>query len=473
MFLMMRSHNTNWRPCFSRGGDATFLAIALAAALVVLAYGAYGSGSAFAATITVDRNDDPGVTACTGDPNDCSLRGAVTQANTLSGSDTIEFAATAIAPVLDSPLPPLTFLTSITRGGSLFPVIKGTPSYASSCGPSDFALTFNSPAANGSSLRGIPIYDVCGRAVSSPVSAPTVRIGPRRGDGTLPVTGTGPVSATWADIFTTESSAGDNEATVFKAAVPASGGSFSYLPSSEPVAGDLYTATATDSSGTSTFAARAAVPADIDSPLFVRAVGVSQSSVRLDFNEQIAQGSLAPADFALTVSNVPRPVTAATALGTSVFLDTAQPWLAGEAGFVSLAGSGAVTDLAGNEILGGPSAKVYAGPGDLDKPVIRSLRVSPSKICKSVRKRCKRTRTKMRISLSEKARITTTVTRAAMKPKKILSFRDKLEAGVSWVKIKNTMVGRRLPRGRMVVTVVAEDVARSTSDPAETIFEVR
>lgn len=49
---------------------------------------------AWAATFTVDRSDDPGtIGACTLDPNDCSLRQAISSANGTVGADTIDFAS--------------------------------------------------------------------------------------------------------------------------------------------------------------------------------------------------------------------------------------------------------------------------------------------------------------------------------------------------------------------------------------------
>lgn len=477
MFLMTRSQITTPRRRFSSDGVALVATLGLLAAIALTSL-AVAAGSASAATFTVDSNGDTSaVNACTDAiANNCTLRAALTAADgndNQPAADDIFFAGPGVITLTSStPLPTVAEPVRINAGG-LDVKVQGSDTYVAACGPgTGFALDLTNPAASGSWVRGLAVNSVCGRAIKSLVTAPTVRIGPRRGDGTLPVTGSGPATATAADIFTTSASLDDREAVTFKAAVPVANGSFSYLPSPEPPSDALYTATVTDPSGTSTFAARAAVPSDITSPSFVRAVATSQSQVRLDFDEPVSQGSLDSADFSLTMANLPRPVTGATAFGTSVFVNTAQPWQTGEGGYLSLAGSGAVTDLAGNEILGGPAAKVYAGPGDLEKPVIRSLSISPSKICRTVRKGCKRTTAKLRVSLSERARITTTVFRASFKPRKILGFRDKLEAGVSWVKIKNTMVGRRLPRGRMVVTVVAEDVARATSDPAETIFEV-
>ena len=62
-------------------------------AAMVLAMLAFAS-PAWAATFTVDRSNDPGATgACTLDPNDCSLRQAISSANGTTGADTIDFAS--------------------------------------------------------------------------------------------------------------------------------------------------------------------------------------------------------------------------------------------------------------------------------------------------------------------------------------------------------------------------------------------
>ncbi len=448
--------------------------MAWAVALGVVLVAALVAGPAAAATFTVNNTGD-GAGSCSAT---CTLRAAINAANdngpgvtdliNFSVSGTITLASAAPLPTPDKPV-------TIDATGQTVEVTGGA-TYGTACltDGSLYALDLTGPAATGSSVRKLAINGVCGRAIKSALAAPAVRIGPRRSDNTLPITGSGPASATTADIFTADAGDADGEAAAFSSSVAVGGGSFYYLPPVEPTPGTLFTATFTaDASSTSTFAARTAVPADIASPTLLRALAVSRYTVRLDFNEPISQASLAPTDFALSIGGSSRPVTAATAYGNSVLVDTNAPWKAGEAGGVNLTGAGAVTDNLGNEILGAPAARVFPGTGKTDKPVVRSLVIRPGKICKKKTRRCKRTMTRMRVSVDEPVRITTTIVRAQKKPKQIVRFRDKVEAGVSWVKIKNQMVGRKLPRGRMVVTVVAEDVARNVSDPAETIFEVR
>lgn len=66
------------------------LALLAATALAMVAF----ASPAWAATFTVDRGDDPGViVTCTPDPDDCSLRQAISSANAAPGADTIDFAS--------------------------------------------------------------------------------------------------------------------------------------------------------------------------------------------------------------------------------------------------------------------------------------------------------------------------------------------------------------------------------------------
>lgn len=432
------------------------------------------AGTASAADFQVDRTQDTLVNGCTlGNTDDCTLRGALDAANTNPGTDSISFEASLGTLTIATPLTPPSQPVVVNAGTSGARIVGGG---GYSCAGSLYAIDLTNPAATGSQLRNLPISNVCNRAVKSDAVLPTVRIGPRRGDGSLPITGTG--DGTVADIFTTSSSGGvgDQEATQLKqTGVAVVNGGFAFNPTPELGASDLVTAYVSGGPATtSNFAVRAGVPADISSPTLIRAVAVSNSRVRADFSESISQASLGPADFSISMGVSGRSPTATTSFANSVFIDVSNAWKTGEAGSLSLSGSGVVTDLIGNEIVGAPGTPVYAGPGDIEPPRVTSIRISPSKICKSVRRGCRRTATRMRIGVSERARITTTVTRVSTRrSKEILSFRDRLDPGVTFIKIKNSMVGRRLPRGRMIVTVVAEDVSRTFSDPAETYFNVR
>ena len=62
-----------------------------------------------AQTLVVDTTSDANLTACTAAANDCSLRGAINNANANAGADTITFAASVTG--------------TITLGGTQLPVI--------------------------------------------------------------------------------------------------------------------------------------------------------------------------------------------------------------------------------------------------------------------------------------------------------------------------------------------------------------
>ncbi len=64
---------------------------------VLMSFGLMLSTSAHAATFIVDRSDDAAVSVCSAAPDDCTLRGAITAANTNAGTDAINFDATVFA----------------------------------------------------------------------------------------------------------------------------------------------------------------------------------------------------------------------------------------------------------------------------------------------------------------------------------------------------------------------------------------
>src|SRR5436190_5937278 len=79
-----------------------------ATALTLLVFlGVTQQRPAYAATFTVDTTSDANLSACTPSPNDCSLRGAITAANTASGADTIGFNIQPLGHVVIKPTSPL------------------------------------------------------------------------------------------------------------------------------------------------------------------------------------------------------------------------------------------------------------------------------------------------------------------------------------------------------------------------------
>ncbi|MBJ7348466.1 MAG: Ig-like domain-containing protein [Thermoleophilaceae bacterium] len=450
---------------------AAFAATALA--LLALAT------AASAATYTVDSTLDTVLAPLSNcvtptSDSDCTLRGAITRANADVTADTIIFGSGGTgAIVIGTPLPALTTAVTIDARSASPPVtVVGSGGYLPACSPSPaFALGMLSPLSLVQSVRGLPISAVCGKAIqSASLAAPAVRVGPRRGDGTLPVTATGGGSD--ADFFLNAATL-DNEATEYKISAPVVSGVATYFPPEPITAGTKFTATITSDQTTSGFAARASVPVDITSPLVTKAVAVSESRVRLDFNEPIAQDSLSAADFSVAMGTKTRTVGAVTAFANSVFIDVTDPWQTGEAGSIQIATVGAVTDSAGNEILGVPALKVYPASGDFSPPVITKMTISPSKMCRKKTRSCKHTQVTARIVLSERSRVTITILRGAANPKRILSFKKKLEAGVNLVKLNNVIVGRKLTKGLMTVDVLPEDVARTLGASAQAYFAVK
>src|ERR1700674_1303378 len=59
--------------------------------------------TAYGTAMVVDTTSDASLTACTGAPNDCSLRGAITNASGNAGADTITFDPSAFTNASTSP----------------------------------------------------------------------------------------------------------------------------------------------------------------------------------------------------------------------------------------------------------------------------------------------------------------------------------------------------------------------------------
>lgn len=439
------------------------------AALAAVCCCAFFAASAGALTYTVDSSADTATPdACTAVVGDCTLRGAITTANANAGSDVIEFEPSLPTPLtINSTLPPVTGTVTIDGDGGM--AIIGSVTYTSACTTDDYALTTTGAQAQ---VLGLPILNVCGRAIKSSVAAPSIRVGPRRADNTVPINGSAPNGS--VEIFRADAPAGSGEAlSLFKDSVPAVGGGYSYVPPSVPTPSEKFTATVTDGSGTtSTFAAPASAPADLVSPGLIRAVGVANNAVRLDFDEPVAGVGGATGAFALNMGGINRQITSVDVSGSSVYLGSAStPWSTGEAGSVSFTGNGRVTDLMGNELLGQPSAVVFAGPGELSLPTISRYRVSPATFCRKKTRKCtKRKQTYLYITLSKPSRVTFNILKAGSRGF-VARYVRKLEAGTTKTRLMASMSGRTLPLGKLVVQAVAEDQARNLSIPAEAAFK--
>lgn len=420
----------------------------------------------------VDNAAGANVGDCTSAPaGDCSLADAIDAANANAGSDSIDFAP-PLAIVLDDPLPAVTSPVAIDAFG-LDVSVTGSAGYASIyCAATDYAFDLTDSGATPSSVRGLPVFDVCDRAIKSNVPPPTIAVGPRRFDNTVAINGQAVAGASvyvyGADGATTGAHEGDDD--LYELSAPA--GAFSYTPGSEPAAGDKFTALQVTAGGGSNFAARVTTPSDLASPTPVRSVAVSNAAVRLDFNEPINPASVTPGAFSLSVAGVPRAISSAGVFGNSVFLESSVPWQTGEAGSVALTGTMRVTDGGGNEVLGQPVLDVFSGPGESTLPQITSMRLSPNRFCKKATSRCRRSKSTILIALNKPARVIFEVRRGGKRAKTMVSFVRRLDAGRNRVKLTAVVSGKQLPASILSLRATAQDVARSASVPAEAVFRI-
>jgi hypothetical protein len=402
------------------------------------------------------------------DDDDCSLASAITQANTTPAADVINFAANYLIKI-DDPLPTVTKPLTINAYGRDVVV---TSDIAYVCAPGVYAIDITADAAKPTVIQGLPFNAFCGRAIRSDVPVPTVVVGPRRADNTVSINGTSD-AATSVDIFKAKTVAFDGEADAsgFVAAVSAAG-SYAYTPPAVPTISDVYTATATGADGTSNFSMRAHTPSDLTSPTLNNVVATSISRVRLDFSEALNGSSAQPSVASLGMANVARPIVGASVDGNSLYLDTNTPWSAGEAGAISMTGNGRVADVPGNELLGTPSAPVYAGPGEIDIPVISNFKLSPNRFCQRKSSKCKRGSTNIYITLNKPARVIFKVARGTAHRSELVTFIHRLKAGRNKVKFDAVVSGRTLPATIMTIRAAAQDVARSMSAPVDTPFKI-
>lgn len=452
------------------GSVARALAISVG---VVLAAAVVPAMSA-AATFEVDTGADTSLGACSSSPADCTLRDAITAANATTTADVIDFdpGALPLGIALDDPLPPVTRPLTIDAGAANV-FVRGSAAYESTyCGGTAYALDASDPGAAPTSILALPVYNVCGRAIKSSLSTPTLAVGPRRADGTLPIGGGAP-GASRVDVFGADGpDTSDREGDALLATAAVVGDVFAFVPGVEPSPGDLLTATATGALGTSGFSQRVRVPDDVVSPVLLDAVAVSNARVRLDFNEAVSGASADPAAFRLAIGGIERPLVAGAVSGNSVFIDSGAPWKTGEAGDVTVARLGVVTDFVGNQLIGQPTVRVFAGPGEIDTPVISGFRLTPNRFCKTVTPRCKRKGTRVLITLNKPARVVFQVLRGTARKQYLVTFVKRLKQGRNSFRFDANVSGRRLPATVMTLRATAQDVARTWSAPVETPFRV-
>lgn len=421
-----------------------------------------GTAQASADTYLVDTGSDNGaLNACTGAAADCSLRGALGLVNGGSGGDVVNFNP-GLTITISSPLPAVSKSATI-EATSNDVSIRGNGTYAGSCTASDYGLDVSAAAV---SVRGIAASSLCGRAINGNIGAPTITVGPRRADGTLPITGASVDGV--VEVFTSDPPASGAEGFARVLAVGAGGGGYYFVPTPEPSSGDRFTAKTYTAGGSSSFSAPVAVAADITSPKLINAVAVNNNTVRLDFDETLAGGSPAPSSFTLTMAGLARGLVTSGTAGNSLYLASNFPWGTGEAGSVVVSGAGAIADASGNQLVGTPSQFVASGPGEQAAPSISRYKVSPRSLCVRYSSRCKRKEIAAKFSLSKASRVTFEVYRGK---KFIVKFIRNLEAGSNKVRIFASMNGRKLPLSKkLLLRATPQDLARTPGPQVQSRF---
>ncbi len=470
-------------------------AAGIAAAAVLLV----GAPSALAETLTVTgTGDSAGV--CSG--GDCpSLRSALTQAASTPEGDTVQFAdglsgatitvgstlpspgrvdiagggdttvaqsASAAGPLLQ--LPPgsdgstITDITLVGPGSAgaastslirvaasgvtiVHSTLRGatTAGIAVASGAQQVMITQNSIYGSGTVPVTFESSDVNG-GIRPPAN---LRVGPRRADGTLPLSGT------TGGIGGLEFFRGPQQ--LFFLGAGTGGGDFSFVPTPEPTAGELIGATITDGPGNTSEYGTVRVPDDIFSPFLLGAVPATFDTIDVQPSEPIDPLTVQPTDFFVQMAGVTRPITGASVSpdGTRITLTSSKQWGPGEAGIIRLTQPGAIGDQAGNVSLAPAERRVGGAPGDFIAPLVTNLRLNPNRgVCFVVGPRCKRERTAIIFDSSEDGDMFITVFRG----RRLLGERRYTgHPGGNYVRFDGKIRGRRISPGRYTMYVAMED----------------
>jgi hypothetical protein len=311
---------------------------------------------------------------------------------------------------------------------------------------------------------GNPIYDAPG--ANGGIAPPqNLRIGPRRPDGSLPLSGTaGGTVELWSGDPASSS------APSFLDAFGA-GGDFTYSFPSEPAPGSVFSANV--SNGGSSEFARVVVPDDVVSPTVLASRALDTANVRIDASEPLDPASVQKEDFTLTMAGVQRTIDGVTVApdGRSLTL-TASGWKAGEAGYVDLGAPGSIADAAGNASLAPARLRVFAAPGDFVAPLGAKLAISPASICLTHGKGCRKTGMTIRFTTTEPGKATIVVKRGNVNIGKRLY--GNIVAGPNALKFNGLLNARKLRAGRYRLLVYVQDVVGNVTDqPPIQLFSVR
>ena len=332
--------------------------------------------------------------------------------------------------------------------------------------------------ANGVSISGqndsvsrVVFYANGGKPILRPngVAPPqNLRIGPRRADGSLPLTGSGGAGT----IELWSGNPATSTAPSFQAAFTAAG-DFSYSFPTEPSPGAVFAASQTESGVGSSEFATVQVPADVDSPVATFARALDTSSVRVDFSEPLDPASVQPEDFTLTMAGAARPITGVAPSPDGSFVTlTSSGWKAGEAGYVDLTVPGAVTDAVGNALLQAGRLRVAAAPGDFVAPLGARLAVTPKTICLTRGRNCRKPGMTIKFMATEPGKARLLIKRS----NKTLGSRlyGNIVAGANTLKFNGRLGSRKLRAGRYRLLMYVQDpVGNVTDQPPIVLFSVR
>ena len=292
-----------------------------------------------------------------------------------------------------------------------------------------------------------------------------LRIGPRRADGSLPLTGTANGTV---ELWT--GNPGSTGVPTFLDALSA-GGDFAYSFASEPAPGTVFSAM-TISGGSSEFAT-VAVPSDVASPEIRSARALDTERVRVDPTETLDPASVQKEDFALNMAGADRAITDISVAPDGSFVTlVSSGWREGEAGYVQVVAPGAVTDPSGNQSQTAPRLRVAAAPGDFRSPLGAKLAIRPKTICLTRGRRCRRPGMTIRFETPEPGKATIVIKRG----NKIVGRRTygNIVAGQNRLKFNGRLNARKLRAGRYRFLLYLQDMVGNVTDqPPITLFSVR
>lgn len=311
------------------------------------------------------------------------------------------------------------------------------------------AAISNSPGANG--------------GIAPPQN---LRIGPRRADGSLPLTGSG---AGTVELFAGDPTLANPIAYVDSIA---SGGDFTYNFASEPAPGTTFSATLTSAGlGTSEFAT-VSVPADVVSPEVRFARALDTATVRVTFDDTLDPGSVQPEDFKLSMAGLDRQITAASLAedGRSVLLSSSG-WKPGEAGYVDVTTPGALADASGNRTLTTPRLRVAAAPGDFVAPLASKLAVTKS-VCLTRGPKCRKPGMTIKFVTPEAGKVLMVIKRSNQTVGSRLY--GNIVVGANTLKFNGRLASRKLRAGRYRLLLYVQDMVGNVTDqPPIQLFSVR